>query len=120
MLSVLGGEDLSAIFGEWAKADAAENAGGIGLCAVAPADVAEVSVGAPPPLRSTLRSTAPPLPEAMANQQLEAIAHMAAALDARQESLTLLTNFRVDGSRFANLLFMTPDRKSTRLNSSHR
>lgn len=74
MLSVLGGEDLSAIFGEWAKADAAENAGGIGLCAVAPADAAEVSVGAPPPLRSTLCSTAPPLPEAMANQQLVAIA----------------------------------------------
>ena len=45
---------------------------------------------------------------AQSAEQLEAIAHMAAALDARQESLTLLTNFRVDGSRFANLLFMTP------------
>ena len=40
--------------------------------------------------------------------QLEAIAHMSAALDARQESLTLLTNFRADGHRFNNLLFMTP------------
>ena len=40
--------------------------------------------------------------------QVEAIAHMAATLDARQESLTLLTNFRVDGAKFANLLFMTP------------
>ena len=75
MLSVLGGEDLGAIFGEWAKADAAENAGGIGPCAVAPADPAEVSVGAAPPLL-----TLPPLPqsptiaEVMANQQLEAIA----------------------------------------------
>ena len=75
MLSVLGGEDLGAIFGEWAKADAAENAGGIGLRAVAPADAAEVSVGAAPPLL-----TLPPLPqsptiaEVMANQQLEAIA----------------------------------------------
>ena len=45
---------------------------------------------------------------AQSAEQLEAIGHMAAALDARQESLTLLTNFRVDGSRFANLLFMTP------------
>ena len=80
MLSVLGGEDLGAIFGEWAKADAAENAGGIGLRAVAPADAAEVSVGAASPL-----PTLPPLPQsptiaevmanqAMANQQLEAIA----------------------------------------------
>ena len=70
MLSVLGGEDLSAIFGEWAKADTAENAGGIGLSLLSPADTAKVSVGAAPPLRST----PPPLPEAMANQQLEAIA----------------------------------------------
>ena len=80
MLSVLGGEDLGAIFGDWAKADAAENAGGIGLCAVSPADPAEVSVGAASPL-----PTLPPLPQsptiagvmanqAMANQQLEAIA----------------------------------------------
>ena len=80
MLSVLGGEDLGAIFGEWAKADAAESAGGIGLCAVAPADADEVSVGAASPL-----PTLPPLPQspsiaevmanqAMANQQLEAIA----------------------------------------------
>ena len=41
-------------------------------------------------------------------EQLDAIAHMAATLDARQESLTLLTNFRVDGTKFTNLLFMTP------------
>ena len=33
---------------------------------------------------------------------------MAAALDARQESLTYLRNFRKDGSKFNNLLFMTP------------
>ena len=45
---------------------------------------------------------------AQSAEQLEAISHMAGALDARQESLTLLTNFRVDGSRFTNLLFMTP------------
>ena len=38
----------------------------------------------------------------------EAVAHMAAALDARQESLTFLRNFRKDGSKFNNLLFMTP------------
>ena len=41
-------------------------------------------------------------------EQIDAIAHMAATLNARQESLTLLLNFRADGSRFANLLFMTP------------
>ena len=33
---------------------------------------------------------------------------MSVALDARQESLTLLSNFRKDGTRFSNLLFMTP------------
>ena len=38
----------------------------------------------------------------------EAVGHMAAALDARQESLTYLHNFRKDGSKFNNLLFMTP------------
>ena len=72
MLSVLGGEDLSAIFGEWAKADAADNAGGIGLCSAASAYAAEVSARAAlPPLPPPLRSTAPPLPN---EQQLEAIA----------------------------------------------
>jgi serine/threonine protein kinase len=40
--------------------------------------------------------------------QHEAVAHMSAALDARQESLTYLYNFRKDGSPFANLLFMSP------------
>ena len=40
--------------------------------------------------------------------QHEAVAHMSAALDQRQESLTYLHNFRKDGSPFANLLFMTP------------
>lgn len=88
MLSVLGGEDLGAIFGEWAKADAAENAGGIGLCAAeaaevirqhlasAPADAAEVSVGAEPPLELDLSPTIAEVManQAMANQQLEAIA----------------------------------------------
>ena len=77
MLSVLGGEDLSAIFGEWAKADAAENAGGIGLCSAAAASAyaAEVSAVAAlpplPPLPPPPRSTAPPLPN---DQQLEAFA----------------------------------------------
>ena len=52
MLSVLGGEDISAIFGEWAKADAAEASGG----------------PAPPPLP-------PARPPSLPNeQQLEAIA----------------------------------------------
>ena len=76
MLSVLGGEDLGAIFGEWAKADAAENAGGIGLRAVAPADAAEVSVGAAPPLQTLLSPTIAEVManQATANQQLEAIA----------------------------------------------
>ena len=40
--------------------------------------------------------------------QPEAVLHMSAALDARQESLTYLHNFRKDGTPFANLLFMTP------------
>ena len=72
LLSVLGAEDLSAIFGEWAKADAADNAGGIGLCSAASAYAAEVSASAAlPPLPPPLRSTAPPLPN---EQQLEAIA----------------------------------------------
>ena len=53
MLSMLGGEDLSAIFGEWAKVDAAEASAGATL----------------KPLPT--RSTAPPLPN---EQQLEAIA----------------------------------------------
>merc|ERR1712159_562873 len=76
MLSVLGGEDLGAIFGEWAKADAAENAGGIGLRAVAPADAAEVSVGAAPPEVDweIAAEVSPTIAEVMANQQLEAIA----------------------------------------------
>ena len=88
MLSVLGGEDLGAIFGEWAKADAAENAGGIGLRAAdaaevihqhlasAPADADEVSVGAAPPLQTLLSPTIAEVManQAMANQQLEAIA----------------------------------------------
>ena len=47
-------------------------------------------------------------PVDMTYPQLEAVAHMSAALDARHESLTYLHNFRKDGSRFANLLFMTP------------
>ena len=55
MLSMLGGEDLSAIFGEWAKVDAAEASAGATLPALPPA----------------LRSTAPSLPN---EQQLEAIA----------------------------------------------
>ena len=53
MLSMLGGEDLSAIFGEWAKVDAAEASAGAAL----------------KPLPA--RCTAPPLPN---EQQLEAIA----------------------------------------------
>ena len=53
MLSMLGGEDLSAIFGEWAKVDAAEASAGAVL----------------KPLPA--RCTAPPLPN---EQQLEAIA----------------------------------------------
>merc|ERR1719272_1212832 len=52
---MLGGEDLSAIFGEWAKVDAAEASAGAALPALPPA----------------LRSTAPSLPN---EQQLEAIA----------------------------------------------
>eukprot|EP00321_Phaeocystis_globosa_P000906 CAMPEP_0118812186 /NCGR_PEP_ID=MMETSP1162-20130426/2130_1 /TAXON_ID=33656 /ORGANISM="Phaeocystis Sp, Strain CCMP2710" /LENGTH=290 /DNA_ID=CAMNT_0006741887 /DNA_START=64 /DNA_END=936 /DNA_ORIENTATION=- len=80
MLSVLGGEDLGAIFGDWAKADAAENAGGIGPCAVTPVDPAEVSVGAAPPLPMLLSLPQEPTiaevmaDQAVANQQLEAIA----------------------------------------------
>ena len=50
-------------------------------------------------------SVEPPPPTAEAR---EAVAHMAAALDARQESLTFLRNFRKDGTKFDNLLFMTP------------
>ena len=50
-------------------------------------------------------SVEPPPPTAEAR---EAVAHMAAALDARQESLTFLRNFRKDGTKFNNLLFMTP------------
>ena len=67
MLSVLGGEDLSAIFGEWAKADAAEVSTSGTLL---PVSAAAVSF-AQPPLPPPLRSTAPPLPKV---EQLEAFA----------------------------------------------
>ena len=61
MLSMLGGEDLSAIFGDWAKADAAEASAGAAL----------------KPLPA--RSTAPPMPD---EQQLEACTAAAAACTA--------------------------------------
>ena len=67
MLSLLGGEDLSAIFGEWAKVDAAEAS-------------AAAALPAPPP-----RSTAPPLPN---EQQLEAIAPPALLRMASGETAT--------------------------------
>merc|ERR1719263_705431 len=69
MLSVLGGEDLSAIFGEWAKADHAENAGGIGPCSAVSACAAEASAGAALPLPPSITVPSPPN-----EQQLEAIA----------------------------------------------
>lgn len=105
MLSVLGGEDLSAIFGEWAKADTAENAGGIGLSLLSPADTAEVSVGAAPPLRST----PPPLPEAMANQQLEAIAPPALLRMASGESPTRLVPPKLTRSLSSFLMALPQD-----------
>jgi len=67
MLSLLGGEDLSAIFGEWAKVDAAEAS-------------AAAALPAPPP-----RSMAPPLPN---EQQLEAIAPPALLRMASGETAT--------------------------------
>lgn len=42
--------------------------------------------------------------------QIAAQAHMSHALDAQQESLTFVQNFRKDGTQFGNLLFMTPIR----------
>ena len=51
---------------------------------------------------------APP-PVATAAER-KAVALMSAALDAREESITCVLNYRKDGSRFVNLLFMTPIR----------
>jgi len=48
--------------------------------------------------------------EAEQATQLAAQAHMSHALDAQQESLTYVQNFRKDGTRFGNLLFMAPIR----------
>ena len=84
LLSVLGAEDLSAIFGEWAKADAADNAGGIGLCSAASAYAAEVSASAalPPPLLGCLRSLALAQCTTLGDETLAALAAHAPALTA--------------------------------------
>jgi len=56
--------------------------------------------------------------EAERASQRAAQQHMSRALDAQQESLTLVSNFRKDGSRFGNLLFMTPIRARRQLNAA--
>jgi len=48
--------------------------------------------------------------EAERAHQIAAQAHMSHALDAQQESLTFVQNFRKDGTQFGNLLFMAPIR----------
>ena len=51
--------------------------------------------------------------------QADAHAHMAMSLDARQESLTFLHNYRKDGSCFGNLLFMTPICAGAKSSAAH-